>query len=698
MEDKDNKKKVYPGAPLPNADSIRLVKIHGSRNESQPIECTLDVVDLSNKPEFSALSYTWDAALHSFGEYVPDTRSGEPVHEIILCGKPFTVTDNLFDGLRELRRSLMTDPLWIDAICISQHDVSERAQQVANMGRIYGAAEEVIVWLGRDETDLEEIMWATEFLLADIRWRPTEFLTPRGSGNKDVAVLQPKVLGAMRFLAVRRWFSRAWIVQEVALSRAVRVICGRSEISWEALAVLLRLLPVTEWGSTFEMLQDKQRQDAYQTALRGVQKFEDIRDFLRAYGLPSIRVVPDNKRPGLKMHPGDFFGHETELERAAAWLAYLVAFVREQDCAIKHDKVYSVLGIAECFSNHVKDLVRPDYSLSVPEVYRMTTASLILHNRYLSVLGYVGDIGAQSITDLPSWVADYSALPGLGPLTTFIVSTEYGFDASAARSSKRFPRSIQGCKLSVFGAPFDKISHVMTQSMTNAVGDCEIEEFVAFGGSLPAQYVSGEKIVDVLWRTFLLDMGQSNDSSQIESAEICPAPNSYRQSFRAWFIFKCVLWATTHIEDEGASAPDPAISFLCQLFDAEARSRLVTNDLKQALIHLFATQTRLRGGAEAVDRYRQEALPFDRASFSKIRGRRLFKTENDFIGMGTLSIQPGDQVWLIRDSLVPLVLRPASDSGTFRLVGEAYLHGFMHGEMLEPRWGMEGKTGVVTII
>jgi hypothetical protein len=698
MIDKDNKK-AYPGAPLPNADSIRLVKIHGSSNDNQPIECTLDVVDLSTKPEFSALSYTWDAALHSFGEHVPDNRSGEPVHEITLCGKPFTVTENLFDGLHELRRSLTTDPLWIDAICISQHDVSERAQQVGNMGRIYGAAEEVIVWLGRDETDLEEIMWATEFLLPDLRWRPMEFFASGGSVNKDLVVLLPKVLGAMRFLAVRRWFSRAWIIQEVALSNAVRVLCGRSEISWEALVVLLRLLPVTEWAVfAFAMLEDKQRQDAHQTALRAVQKFQDIRDFLRAYGLQSIRVVSDNRPQGLKMHPGDFFGHETELERAAAWLAYLVGFVREQDCAVKQDKVYSVLGIAECFSNHVNDLVRPDYSLSVPEVYRMTTASLILHNRYLSVLGYVGDIGAQSNAGLPSWVADYSASPGSGPLSTFIVSTEYGFDASAARSSKRFPRSIQGCKLSLFGAPFDKISHVMTQCMTNPGGECNIEEFVAFGGTLPAQYVSGENIVDVLWRTFLLDMGQSDDSSQIASAEICPAPTSYRQSFRAWFIFKCVKWATNHIEEAGVSAPDPAISLLCQLFDAEARSSLVTNDLKQAVIHLFATKTRVGDGAGAVDRYRQEALPFDRASFSKISGRRLFKTKNDFIGMGTISIQPGDQVWLIRDSLVPLILRPVSDSDTFRLVGEAYLHGFMHGEMLDAQWGTEEKTGMVTII
>jgi hypothetical protein len=566
------------------------------------------------------------------------------------------------------------------------------------MGRIYGAAEEVLVWLGQDETDLEDMMWATQFLLSDIKWRPMEFLTPRGSVNKDLLDLQPKILRAKRFLAVRRWFSRAWIIQEVALSKAVRVLCGRSEISWEGLVVLLKLLPVVEWDpSVVEMLEDRQQQDAYQTASRAVQKFHDIQNFLQVYGLPSICAALNNRPQGLKMHPGDFFGHETELEKAAAWLAYLLAFVREQDCIIKQDKVYSILGIAQCFSNHVNDLVCPDYSLSVPEVYRMTTASLIVHNRYLTMLSYVGDIDRQCTADLPSWVADYSTLPGLGPLNSFVPSTEYGFDASAARCSKRFPRSIQGFKLSLFGARFDKISHAMTQCMTNLVSDCEIEEFVAFGGTLPAQYVNGENMVDILWRTLLFDIGQPDDSSHVKPMDVYPAPNSYRQSFRAWLIIKCAIWASNHIDDESISAPDPVIRFLCQLFGVETRSMLVTNDLKQAVLHLFATQTELRGASTA-DKYRQEALPFDRASISKISERRLFKTMNGFVGMGTLSIQPGDQVWLIRDSLVPLVLRPAGDSGTFRLVGEAYLHGFMHGEMLESKWGMEEKAGVVTII
>lgn len=66
--------------------------------------------------------------------------------------------------------------------------------------------------------------------------------------------------------------------------------------------------------------------------------------------------------------------------------------------------------------------------------------------------------------------------------------------------------------------------------------------------------------------------------------------------------------------------------------------------------------------------------------------------------MGSLSVQPGDQVWLLRDSLVPLVLRPVKDTDAYLVVGEAYLQGFMFDEMLDTKWGMEEKMDTVIIV
>lgn len=46
--------------------------------------------------------------------------------------------------------------LWFDAICIDQTNFEERGYQVQQMPKIYGAANEVIAWLGeaRDDSDL----------------------------------------------------------------------------------------------------------------------------------------------------------------------------------------------------------------------------------------------------------------------------------------------------------------------------------------------------------------------------------------------------------------------------------------------------------------------------------------------------------------------------------------------------------------
>ena len=59
--------------------------------------------------------------------------------------------------------------------------------------------------------------------------------------------------------------------------------------------------------------------------------------------------------------------------------------------------------------------------------------------------------------------------------------------------------------------------------------------------------------------------------------------------------------------------------------------------------------------------------------------RRLFLTTGSYLGIGLMSAQQGDQIWILPGTNSPFILRPA-DNGQFRLVGEAYVHGIMQGE------------------
>lgn len=72
-------------------------------------------------------------------------------------------------------------------------------------------------------------------------------------------------------------------------------------------------------------------------------------------------------------------------------------------------------------------------------------------------------------------------------------------------------------------------------------------------------------------------------------------------------------------------------------------------------------------------------------AFSRVfGGRRMFKMAGvdggpDFLGIGHMSLQLGDEIWVLPESNVPFVLRKV-EHWKYKLVGDAYVHGMMHGE------------------
>jgi hypothetical protein len=64
--------------------------------------------------------------------------------------------------------------------------------------------------------------------------------------------------------------------------------------------------------------------------------------------------------------------------------------------------------------------------------------------------------------------------------------------------------------------------------------------------------------------------------------------------------------------------------------------------------------------------------------------RRLcFITEHGSIGMGPPAIQPGDVVAILFGAKAPFILRPTDIDGEYRLIGQCYVNGIMHGEHIE---------------
>ncbi len=61
--------------------------------------------------------------------------------------------------------------------------------------------------------------------------------------------------------------------------------------------------------------------------------------------------------------------------------------------------------------------------------------------------------------------------------------------------------------------------------------------------------------------------------------------------------------------------------------------------------------------------------------------RRFFVTRDGYFGLAPLSVEKGDSIFILRGGRVPFLLRKISET-EYRIIGECYVHGIMHGEAL----------------
>jgi hypothetical protein len=83
---------------------------------------------------------------------------------------------------------------------------------------------------------------------------------------------------------------------------------------------------------------------------------------------------------------------------------------------------------------------------------------------------------------------------------------------------------------------------------------------------------------------------------------------------------------------------------------------------------------------------RVEIFGFEKAMRAKMAGRRMFSTVEGLLGLGPRSLfyerQIIYRVFILKGTKVPYILKRLGN-GTYRLVGEAYIQGIMHGEAIE---------------
>ncbi|OJD36684.1 ankyrin and het domain-containing protein [Diplodia corticola] len=592
------------------------------------ISCTLRTASLEDEPEYSALSYVWG-----------DPNTTRP---ILIDGKAFHVTVNLEVALRQLAEELRQrrhNPtwLWVDAICINQHDTTERTHQVCQMDQIYRRASRVVVWLGPSTPDSDAAIAALEtvYSIAETSrtkhwvrsWPLFQFQEaprPETSAHRIQAALD-EVLGLLRAdgcraldavaaLFTRDWFRRVWVLQEVALAKDAVLLCGDASIHWQ------------RFYTAFWMLCG-------------------LRDYLNA-AVVSPRVVTtanmataaflDAKlqNVGSAAFSWVLAGSETPLRQ---FLYFLGANAdNSRLLASDHrDYYFALVGLA---SDAQQLKVRVNYEKSWRDV-RVHLAKACLQHYGLETLSHCNitastwssgedDENAED-EGAPSWVPNWASPHLPKALTVYShLNVRGGGAGRAYRASGSLKQGIEDSsfdangRLKLWAIRVDSVERVGDGLPAEAVSYRDGENFdslVAWLEGLSVVlpgtndvYNSTEEVVEALWRTPIADR------AFVHNYETIRAPQ----------------------------------------------------DLKTGYMDL------LRGVRS------REAIRYAGIAQYKLKRRKPFRTSKGFIGIGPQEVGEGDCLWIPLGADVPFVLREAED-GRLVVVGEAFVHGIMDGELTE---------------
>ncbi|KAI1608937.1 heterokaryon incompatibility protein-domain-containing protein [Exophiala viscosa] len=161
----------------------------------------------------------------------------------------FSVSKHLVEAMKALRLRKKDRYLWIDAICINQSNLEERNSQVPKMDRIYGQATNVCIWVGAADEHSDKAIDFISKRLLDI-WRFDELCKDETQTSSWKALLH---------LMRRDWFSRRWVVQEIALAKKGRLYCGTKDIDWQEFADAVSLFVHVETAT--HLLTDVMKRD-----------------------------------------------------------------------------------------------------------------------------------------------------------------------------------------------------------------------------------------------------------------------------------------------------------------------------------------------------------------------------------------------------------------------------------------------------
>lgn len=226
-----------------------------------------------------------------------------------------------------------------------------------------------------------------QFLLGNEPDYPYKELVFDSNYDRSSAVYQKLYLsretwrGPLFHLLTQPWFSRRWIIQEVAKAPKATVICGLQTLDWEILGALSYCFYKTH---------------ALNHIVDPAAKWNDFN--LLVSNLTMLV----------------FFKQDSKIKQHKPILNTIFS-TRVFQSTDPRDAIYSLLGVAGDVVEYGHNLI-PDYSLSVEEVFKRFATGCIIQKGNLHPLSLLYVPPTTGARDLPSWVVDFSLLDIANPL------------------------------------------------------------------------------------------------------------------------------------------------------------------------------------------------------------------------------------------------------------------------------------------
>ncbi len=685
---------------------IRLIDLQPAEDESASLECRILVCSAEDPPPYIALSYTWGQLL--FDKHVVVLAENEKHNEKL------AITTSLDVCLRHLRDAKATTKFWIDQMCINQSDDQEKASQISLMRDIYAKADQVVAWLGEADDDSDTLidefkqfglrLGEHDLLFSEDpdRWIEinNSFLRARKNVEQDEMTRREKALVILKekgknldlaskqelldlciatpsddplvqlaremfphardvlkrvvaFLQVP-WFSRLWVVQEMALGKKVFLMRGKRHIQLYVLFSVLRVLKAVVLFSGSikpgEILPDfAWAVESLDT--EALEKMVHIRNFTQG----ALHASQDSV--GQVISPFIYF-----LEMMYVGNRSKIAVTYDQD------RIYGLLGLVT--GPEFPDVpVEPDIS---PESIYAQTAKAIFKSgsrdggETIELLNLCRNPRGDTHPKLPSWAVDWRA-DIRAPYCGFYHHRKGKRCFSAGGPYNRLPIILK------LNSLCDKVIGLRGHILPDVIQEVgkPWDHLPSLKPKDPIQ-TPRRGSIDIL--TFFETVQSLCDKATARHKQAGNAEDDLADKLSDAY------WALPI----GGFVPSTAGVAKGKVRPLEITFSRDKDDWKTAC-DKYIEKCRLRTNKDNFPNSTLDELqtwyPYHER-MKALENMKPFLTEKGFVGMAQAAAEPGDVVACFVGAETPFVLQPMRD-GTYRVIGEAYCHGIMDGEALE---------------